>query len=66
VSVYGTVTADIQTAFLGSVLRFTKITIDLVKVHFCVPVIKSFGGEGILLFAFFPSTTPLGLALGAD
>jgi hypothetical protein len=54
VSVYGTVTADIHTAFLGSVLGLIKIAINLIKFHFCVPVIKSFGGSGIFIICLIP------------
>ena len=48
VSVYGTVTSDIQTAFLGSVLLPMMIAINIMGIRSCVPVIKSFGGSGIL------------------
>ncbi len=55
VSVCGTVTSDIRTAFLGSVLFCTVIAINTVQIRSCVPVFKSFGGSGIFLFARFPS-----------
>ena len=71
VSVCGTGTLSIHTAFLASVqsptsllifrsLRPTQPTVGL-RLCSCVPVFNDFGGYGI--FTVCASTTPLGLAL---
>ena len=71
VSVYGTGTSSIHTAFLVSVQSSTSLlnfrslsphsTIGAVGLCSCVPVLNNFGGYGISTVC--ASTTPFGLAL---
>ena len=70
VSVCGTGALPIHTAFLASVQSpasllnfapFRPSTNSGVRLCFCVPVLNSFGGNGI--FTVCASTTPSGLAL---